>query len=273
MNIKKKLYIFVFIFLIFLSFQSNPIKAQSSNNTSKIETEVKKYIGDEINNIGFGYYNLSTGETVVINGNKNFFAASTVKVPINMMIMDMYKNGKIDLTERIKYEKEDYEGGTGILQGKDLSKPIEIKCLSNYSIMYSDNIATRMLLRKIGYENWYTYKNNLVEHKTERGKNLVCVNDCMKIWKKLYYNPNNNEHYNELISTLKHTVFHDRLDKYIPNNIVAHKIGNYSDCVHDVGIVYTEKPYIIIVLTNNLRDSNEKISNISKIVFNIHKFN
>lgn len=55
----------------------------------------------------------------------------------------MVKEGRNSVDKSILYNaKTDYEGGTGILQGKDKSKPIPLQTLSDYSIMYSDNIAT-----------------------------------------------------------------------------------------------------------------------------------
>jgi len=39
--------------------------------------------------------------------------------------------------------------------------------------------------------------------------------------------------------------------------------------VHDVGIVYAEKPYIVVVMTKNVKNeqsANKAIANISKII-------
>lgn len=70
---------------------------------------------------------------------------------------------------------------------------------------------------------------------------------------------------------MKTTVFHDRLDKYVPQNIVAHKIGNYGAFVNDVGIVNATKPYIIAIYTEGMPNANEVIANISKILYAEHK--
>jgi len=51
-----------------------------------------------------------------------------------------------------------------------------------------------------------------------------------------------------MIQTMKNTEFHDRIDKYIPREIVAHKIGNYAECVNDMAIVSKKNPYILVVL-------------------------
>ena len=62
--------------------------------------------------------------------------------------------------------------------------------------------------------------------------------------------------------------------KLLPSNIkVAHKIGSMDLFCHDVGIVYTQKPYIICVLSTDGSNNDEKasvIANISKKVYDFH---
>ena len=66
---------------------------------------------------------------------------------------------------------------------------------------------------------------------------------------------------------MKNTDFHDRIDLYIPHDMVAHKVGDYGNYVNDVAIIYTEKPYILSIYTNGLEDANEIIAHISKIIY------
>ena len=84
---------------------------------------------------------------------------------------------------------------------------------------------------------------------------------------KLIYENRKDSYYSHLIQTMKNTIFHDRLDKYIPSNIVAHKIGNYGAAVNDIGIVFTEKPYIIIIYSENAGGAHEKIAQLSLMIY------
>ncbi|MNI82273.1 hypothetical protein D3C73_1389670 [compost metagenome] len=67
---------------------------------------------------------------------------------------------------------------------------------------------------------------------------------------------------------MKNTEFHDRIDKYLPYDIVAHKIGSYDSYINDVGIIFADKPYILVIYTNELTDATEKIATLSKIIYN-----
>lgn len=242
--------------------------AEENAQFAKLESEIKAYIGTNERKFGLYYYDLNSGKTIEINSNKEFAAASTVKVPMNMVLLDMVNQGKISLNETMRYNKStDYEGGTGILQSKDLSKPIALKTLSEYSIIYSDNIATHMIMRKINKNYMRDSFDKMLGHKTTRTGNVTTAKDSGTFLKLLYNNPNKNPYYSELINYMKRTSFHDRIDKYIPQNITAHKIGNYGAYVNDIAIVYTNRPYVLVVLTNELPESSEKIAHISKMVY------
>ena len=261
-----------------LEAEKNSAVAESNSSPDKIiksqasiEEKIKQYLGSNISKVGIGYYDIETGKGFSINGDKYYTAASTVKVQMNMVLFDMVKEGKIDINEALQYTQADYEGGTGILQGKDKSKPIQLLTLSDYSIIYSDNIATNMIIRRIGRVEMKRRFGVKLGHSVPQDQNVVTPNEGLAFLKMLYENKSNNQYYSRLIGIMKTTVYHDRLDKYVPKNIVAHKIGNYESYVNDVGIVYAPKPYIIAVYTNNLTNANEVIANINKIIYEEHK--
>ena len=153
------------------------------------------------------------------------------------------------------------------LQETDLSKPIPIKELSDYSIRYSDNIAINMLLRKVGNKNRYAYIEKITEHPLVLKGNYTTPMDSFKILERLYLNPDKNEYYSGLIENMKKTEYHDRIDKYIPKEIVAHKIGNYAEYVNDMAIVFDEDPYILVVFTKNMPEAAENIAQVSKMIY------
>lgn len=242
-------------------------QAQQKLKKDNLENEIKNYLGSNINNIGLSYYDITSGETISINPDKTFLAASTVKVQMNMVLADMFTNGQATQNEQLAYTQADYEEGTGILQGTSLSKSYGITTLSDYSIIYSDNIATNMIMRRIGYENFRNSVDNKLGISTDHSGNYITSAEETNILKQLYENKENNSYYSHIIDIMKKTAFHDRLDKYIDNNIVAHKIGNYSNYVNDVGIIYTDNPYVISIYTKGVDNADEVIAHISKLIY------
>lgn len=232
-----------------------------------LEKEIRSYLGSNVNKLGLIYYDINAKKSIEINADIQFAAASTVKVPINMLMYDMIQEKKIDISEKLEFQEVDFEEGAGVLQGENLSKPIAIKTLSDYSIRYSDNIAINMLLRKVGNENRYNFIETIVGHPILHEGNNITPRDSFKILERLYLNPQDNEYYPTLIETMKKTVFHDRIDKYIPKEIVAHKIGDYGPYVNDIGIVFKENPYIFVIFTKNVPEAHEVIGQVSKIIY------
>ncbi|MDV3427255.1 MAG: class A beta-lactamase-related serine hydrolase [Bacillota bacterium] len=240
-----------------------------------LQRKIENYLGSKIKKIGLVYYDFSTKETIEINGDKVFFAASTIKVPVNMVYYNMAAEKKINLSQKLSYSKADYEDGTGILKNLKKINPIEIQTLLDYSIIYSDNIAVNMLIRNIGHDNIKLHFNKIIGDIKEHKLNDTTPKEMMKYLQFLFTNPDKNLYYEHLIDVMKQTSFHDRLDKYIPEMLTAHKIGNYCkiikgkgyDYVNDIGIIYTDKPYAITVYTENMNNANEVIAEISKMVY------
>lgn len=235
-----------------------------------LETKIRNYLGSGTSRVGFIYYDLTSGEEISINPNKICTAASTYKVGMNMIAYNWVRSGKLSLTEGLLYSSKYYEAGTGILQGQintTLKSPVKVQKLLDYSIMYSDNIATKMIQARLG--GGQAVRKAVCDL---TGININTVNNNitpeieLRLLKNLYENRNDN--YNShLISIMKQTIFHDRIDKYVPQSLVAHKIGNYGSYVNDVGIVFTDEPYIFIMYVDGLSNSAEKIAYISKMVY------
>ena len=79
--------------------------------------------------------------------------------------------------------------------------------------------------------------------------------------------------YNQLISSYRQYIDKEKINelnisKYIPQEIVAHKIGSNESYIHDVGIIFSDSPYILVIYTNGLAYPDEKIAQISKAIYN-----
>jgi beta-lactamase class A len=270
--------------------EDKEIALEKNNKLEKIKNSINDILGNYKDNVGIYYYNLSTEDKYTINEERCFFAASLIKVPQAMMLLDLVKSGDISLDTIIYYTESDYESGTGILQNKEIIEPITIKEAIELSIIYSDNIAFNMLLRVSG-GNINEYIKKICNEENRPSDNNTTAYEQFKIYERLYKNPDGNPNYKFLIGLLKQTEFHDRLDKYIPMDLVAHKIGNYYRYYNDAGIIYLEEPYILVVLTKDIgklsledpisgnederslvdfgKEACELIANISKAIYDI----
>ncbi len=234
---------------------------------SPIYKKIQNYLGEDISKVGIAYYDINSGRNFSINGDKVFKAASTMKVPLNIIYYDLVSKGEIDLNEKLTYTSDCYEGGTGIIQGQASRVSYKIKTLLDYTILYSDNIAANMLYKRIGMKNAREAYNKLAGMDMDTSGNYTSANFQMQFFKKLVKNPDNNPYYKDIIANMKKVPSHNRISRYIPREIVAHKVGDYDIYANDTAIIYTENPYMLMFYTENLDNAYEKIGQVSKIIY------
>lgn len=242
------------------------IKGIYDNENYAIEEAINNMV-NESNSYGVYYEDLISGQVITYNENKYFTAASTIKVALVMNVADTIQRGELKETDTVLYTSEEYEGGAGILQDYVLAgkTEVEVSKLMELAIIYSDNIATQMLKKTCEPISSYVLRIT-GEPRNDEINNLTAKQQGI-ILKRLYDNPDNNPLYDTIIEYMKNTIFHDRLDKYIPYKVVAHKVGNYNEYTHDTGIVYLERPYSLSVYTQSI--NTEPIAKLSKTIYDL----
>lgn len=239
-------------------------------NDSKynLEDRILFYLGYDSDRVGFIYYDLNSNKYMELNKNNTFVAASTYKVKLNVLTYEKNKTDKDLLTKKLEYKDSDYEEGTGILQNLSDIPPTPISELLDLSIINSDNIATNMIGSYLGGHDQVRKEiNEMFNISMPYDENITTPETEFRILKHIYDNKSD-VNYSHLIDVLKSTDYHDRIDKYIPNDIVAHKVGSSNEYIHDIAIVFPDNPYIFIIYTKDLENAEEKIAQISKAIYN-----
>lgn len=211
----------------------------SENAKTNINNPMIKYIEDNNYDISFGYYNLVTKDSYFYNENKVYFAASLVKA---VEALYLYENDMV--TNKLKpYIKK--------------------------SITVSDNDAHHYIQNYIGQSNLKEYGKKLgAKYLLEGGSccGQTTVNDQLIFWKKLYKitKDKNDE--------LKSWFMNDHVNciKFDENIPVMHKYGSYGNVFHDVGIIFDDEPYIVIILTGRPNGYKKVVNKLSNIIYDYH---
>lgn len=243
-------------------------------DTTSLENQLISYIGKK--NISVSYFNLTYNNGFDINGDVEYHPASTAKLFVVLGLYDACENGTLDINDSIVYTSSDYEEGTGILQTQgSVGKKYSLETLGKYAIVYSDNVAFKMLRRTLGNHNVLNYCTEQFGHSV--GSSVYNIkmssNDAEKLLIKLYQNEEDNYLYDEMIENMKNTIFDNRLSQYLPDGIVAHKIGDYSSYAHDAGIVFADSPYVVTVYTKGDTNAYNDIAQISKMIYEWNQTN
>lgn len=121
---------FFAFFLGLLALAIQPVQAASSPNLWSLEQQLRSVLANSSADVGIAALDLTTGETVSINGNTAFPMASTMKVAVAAAYLNQVDHGRRTLDDRI--------AGTSA------------RSLIERMMIHSDNRATDILLKDLG---------------------------------------------------------------------------------------------------------------------------
>jgi len=236
-----------------------------------LETALKEKANQPIGWVAISYIDLTTGKAIDINGDTPFVAASCIKVPLGMLVSDRIKEGKLSWEQKLAFRADEWEDGTGVLNPQ-VNDEFTIEELMKLMITESDNIAKNMLFNAIaesqpqGFEQMfaaYLPGRTVFTDYNFTSKNLADVLDFMM------EHLDENEGYRKILQWMKEDAFEERLETPTTKNYVAHKIGSFNTFFNDMGVFSGKHPYILVVMTNEVPDANDFISQISDLVWNM----
>ncbi len=286
--------LYVIVFGILVSCKTDP--------TSSLVNRLEKSIDQTEGTFAISYFDLDKEEGFEIHPDTVFHAASTMKTPVMIELYRQSESGKFSLKDSIEVithfrsivDSSDYvmdvnEDSEGTLY-KMVGKKIPMFYLMEEMITKSSNLATNILIQKVGASNVTATMRTLGADKIEvlRGvedikayeaglSNTTTSHDLMKIYEAIANgtaaSPQDCKEMEMILSQQK---FNEMIPAQLPENvIVAHKTGNITGVCHDSGIVYTPEgsSYVLVILSKNLPDSQkgtEFIADLSKQIYDYH---
>jgi len=252
--------------------ENNQNKEQKPEEKKKLDTiELDKAMKNIIsqykanNEIGIVYKNFSTGYRFSEDDERYFSAASTIKVVYAMKIYDRINAGEIRKDDDIKYDPKYLEEGAGEITNQEKKDSYKLDYVIQNMIQYSDNTATKMLIG-----NTATATDVLVKYfatlgitlpPTEAEKNRITPKMMEAVWTKLY---NERDKYQDLIRYLEASSDNEWIKQGIPNKKIASKYGGIDANMHDTAIVFGNQDYMLLIYTNDLKNSAKGIIDISR---------
>lgn len=233
----------------------------SRNDISTDTTALMNAINSGSNKCSFIAVRISDGATIAYNANALYRCASSYKAFASLFAYKQAEAGVYDFNTTLTYTSADYYPGSGIIKGSAFGTLYSLKTVADYSITYSDNAAYTMLQRYIDKQQLVAYAASLgcpnYAGFTSNWPDVSAIDEA--IWWAEIYNYACNSTYGQQL----YNVFLSATNAIIKTALykehsVAHKSGSMSYYYHDAGIVHSEDPYLLVVLTHNPNNYSSK---------------
>ena len=227
--------------------------------------------------VSYVYKNLKTGDMFSFNKDVCFYSVSAVKFLVCLYIYEQSENNSDLLETKLQLLPDDFKGGSGVLKDMPDKNEYTVRELVYYTLKESDNTAYIKLVNFVTAEVLKKYGLSLGAEHTLEGKDffgIVNGSDMLIYLTHLYdYLNTNTELSHELKSIMANPTYQIIKPSSIGYNLFVRKYGSFDIACHEVGIVYDENPYILIILTqkNRLKNKEKYMNKVAKKITKIHK--
>lgn len=224
---------------------------QASQASDILYSYAAKVDGD----VSIYYKDLTTNDTVIIDGDRQYYMASLYKVILTIYILDQIKQGNITMETQVR------------------SPPLPLADALTKIITESNNEYAVSLAQKFGWSNINAAMESKLGIDFNFGskletnvKNIGALFEDIAL--SLRLSDTDSSYLLQLLGDQKRL---SKLPKYLPKNILSHnKTGELDGYSHDAAIFYTPKENYILVFMSNTKNpgqTNETMAQMSKRLY------
>ena len=270
--------------------QTVTIDAKSSAN---IEERIRKS-GAEV---AIAFRTLDGHTAYSLREEESFHAASTMKIPVMIELFHQARQGKIKLEDSLPVKNEFHSLADGSIYTLDPADDSEtdlykaagetrtLRQLCELMITVSSNLATNLLIEKLGVDNIRATVHSLhadgmdvlrgVEDSKAFAKglnNTTTAHGLLQILDAIARGEAvDRESSRQMIEILERQKFNEGIPAGLPPGTrVAHKTGEITKIHHDAAIVFGPKPFVLVILVRGLadiKDSAALMADITRLLY------
>src|SRR4051812_6757726 len=262
----------------------------------KIEARIAREPGAYV---GLAYVDLGSTDTLFLNADTSFHAASTMKVPVMIELFKRAQSGSFRMEQPLLMVNQfaslvdgspyslDAGSDSDSSLYKQIGRRVRVDSLLRLMITRSSNFATNTLITLVGGEGVTHTMRELgaeriqVRRGVEDGRafekglnNTTTARDLAIILRAIQTGQAGSpEATREMLGILLAQEFNEKIPAGLPAGVrVAHKTGDITAVSHDAAIVYPpgRSPYVLVVLTRGIADgakSARLIADLSALVY------
>jgi beta-lactamase class A len=270
--------------------------ASADSLAERIQARIAALPGAEV---GLAYHKLGTGDSLYLDADKSFHAASTMKVPIMIQLFRRVDSGGLSLDYPLLLVNDfgsivdgsSYSLDAGVDSDSSLYKlvgtRVPVRDLITHMITRSSNLATNSLvalanaaaaestMRSLGAMKIRVLRGVEDQKAFDAGlNNTTTARDLAIILSAIQENKAASP---KSCAAMRDVLLEQEFNTGIPAELppgtrVAHKTGWITGITHDASIVYPEHgpTYVLVVLTRGVQDeptAEKLIADLSRIVY------
>ncbi len=221
---------------------------------AQMEPFLEKY-GLNERNFAMGYCYTATGEIWYYNGDALMLGGSVYKLPLNMRVTEKVAEGVLSENDRV--------GGFALPQAQYLS------------LVHSDNaISQAMQKYLVGYQASYyraypdeiaVYSGDFLDDIPEKyySGNYFSARFMVNTLSYLY---DHSEEFETILGYMEEAQPGAYFKRYTDEYVIAHKYGFFDGAINDVGIVYTDTPFLLAAFTYNTGNGEEMLGRLCELL-------
>ena len=283
--------------MLFLSLTVALVVQSSPSSMPPLENQLRQLIASSGAEVAIAYRTLDGKDELLLDADKSFHAASTMKVPVMIELFRQAHEGRLSLDDRLPVRNEFHslaDGSTFSLSVGDdsdaevyaaVGQTLTLRQLCEAMITVSSNFAANLLIERLGVANIQRTVKALggdgmqVLRGVEDQKafdlglnNTTTALGLLVLLQRLAHGTAVDAQADAaMIDILKRQKFNDAIPAGLPDGTpVAHKTGNITRIHHDAAIVYASRPYVLVLLVRGVEDQKKSavlMAELSRTVY------
>jgi beta-lactamase class A len=265
--------------------------------SAPLEDRLRQIIASSGAEVAVAYRSLDGKTELLLDADKPFHAASTMKVPVMIELFRQGQTGALSLNDSLPIRNQFHSIVDGSLyslsEGDDsdsevyaaVGKSMPLGQLCELMITVSSNFAANLLIERLGVDNIRRTVTSLgadgmqvlrgVEDQKAFDKgmnNTTTARGLMVLLDRLAHGsavgPDADK---TMIAILERQKFNDAIPAGVPTGTpVAHKTGNITRIHHDAAVVFAPRPYILVLLIRGIEDQKQSaalMADLSRAIY------
>jgi beta-lactamase class A len=272
------------------------LPGRASGQTLTIDAKLGANIEERIHKSGadvaIAFRTLDGHTAYSFHEEESFHAASTMKIPVMIELFHQARQAKLKLDDPLLIKNEFHSLADGSIYTLDPADDSEVdlykaagqtrtlRQLCELMIDVSSNLATNLLIEKLGVENIRATVHSLhademnVLRGVEDGKafakglnNTTTALGLVQLLEAIARGEAvDQDSSRQMIEILEGQKFNEGIPAGVPPGTrVAHKTGEITKIHHDAAIVFAPKPFVLVILVRGLADIKDSAALMAEV--------